>query len=295
MDRNKVDIEQYKYYLRQLKELPDVKSGKLERVAGIIADYVKEKHQIELIVVGGLSVEIYTEGGYTTQDIDFVGVDHEKIMEALEDLGFVRLGKDSMHEELKVYVEIPGSRLKDADEEYITRITTKDNFSLSIIGKEDIIKDRLRSYIHWKQLRDREWAYDLIKRHIHELDTKYIERTLTDNEREIFREIVQLAKEVDKEESRQLELVFYMEKHSIPHSYLNENVIVLTLKENYIGFSLTPVISSYVMDESDDEDTLILFKEKMTIEELVEWLQSIDFYRMDDLIKGIRQVYETLL
>ncbi|SFK11009.1 hypothetical protein SAMN04488569_101030 [Marinilactibacillus piezotolerans] len=42
------------------------------RTAGVISEYVKQKHNIDLVVVRGLSVEIYTEGGYSTQDIDFV-------------------------------------------------------------------------------------------------------------------------------------------------------------------------------------------------------------------------------
>lgn len=56
----------YLAVLDELKSMPDANTDKLIRVAGVITEYVKEAYNIELIVVGGLSVEIYTDGGYTT-------------------------------------------------------------------------------------------------------------------------------------------------------------------------------------------------------------------------------------
>ena len=105
------------------------------RVAGVITDYVKKKHDIDLIVVGGLSVEFYTGGGYTTEDIDFVGPGHEEIMQCLVDLGFSRTGKDSVHERLQVYVEIPNSVLSGGDINKIHKITTEDGFIVNLIGR----------------------------------------------------------------------------------------------------------------------------------------------------------------
>lgn len=53
------------------KEISTVE--KHTRTAGVITSYVKEKINVTLIVVGGLSVEMYTQGKYMTNDIDFVG------------------------------------------------------------------------------------------------------------------------------------------------------------------------------------------------------------------------------
>ncbi|MFC6465219.1 hypothetical protein ACFP65_09610 [Marinilactibacillus sp. GCM10026970] len=128
------------------------------------------KYEIELIVVGGLSVEIYTDGGYTTQDIDFVGVGHEKVTTALKDLGFISHGKDSIHEELKIYVEIPDSVSKDSNSKYIKTMDTQDGFALSIIGIEDIIKDRIRALLYFKEYHQGKWIYLLIKIHLNDLD-----------------------------------------------------------------------------------------------------------------------------
>lgn len=75
-------IEQYKEKLAHLKDLP--LAEKNIRVAGLVTEYIENKHpNILLIVVGGLSVEYYTTGQYATADIDFVATSHEKIMESL--------------------------------------------------------------------------------------------------------------------------------------------------------------------------------------------------------------------
>lgn len=294
MTSHQIEAEKYKQMLRSLIELPDNGSDKLFRVAGIVAEYIKLKYNIRLTVVGGLSVEIYTKGGYATQDIDFVGVGHEQIMNALVELGFERKGKDSYHEELNAYVEVPDSKLKDADERYVRQVQTQDGFLLTVIGKEDIIKDRLRSYIHWEQLRDREWTYNLIKRHLDDIDVTYIKETISVKEKEVFIELLHLAQEVNKEESRQAELLFYMDRYSVPYTTSHENVIVLPYQNTFVGFSLAPFITSYVIDESEDEDMLMPFQENLTSEELVNWLQTIPLTRKKELITGIHKVYYTI-
>ena len=44
------------------------------RMAGIINDYLLHECDCEIIITGGLSVEFYTDGQYTTQDIDIITV-----------------------------------------------------------------------------------------------------------------------------------------------------------------------------------------------------------------------------
>jgi len=292
MTKDQIDVRKYTEMLEQLKDVPDKGEDKLIRVAGIIADYVKKKCGIQLTVVGGLSVEIYTEGGYTTQDIDFVGIGHDQVMEALTELGFARKGKDSIHDKLNVYVEIPGTTLEEADEKYVREVPTQDGLLLTVIGKEDIIKDRLRSYLHWNQLRDREWTYDLIKRHYDDIDMNYINDTLTDDEKDIFNELVDLAKKVNKEASRQEELLFHMDRHAIPYSLTEENVIVLPTKNSFIGFRLDPEIMAYRMDETEEEDTLVELDQHIKLNDLIEWLNTQPVVGKESLIDGINRVYE---
>lgn len=271
----------YLAVLDELKSMPDANTDKLIRVAGVITEYVKEAYNIELIVVGGLSVEIYTDGGYTTQDIDFVGVNHEKIMQALSDLGFRREGRNSIHDELKVFVEVPDSVLKDADERYVRNVTTEDGFDLSVIGVEDIIKDRLVALVQWEEFMQDEWIYQLIQRHHNNLDIVYIRNTLDKAERELFDYFYDIVKEVDASEKRQFELILYLQRESVPHSLFNlgkYKIIALpTQSGTYYGLSLSPLVMGYTYKEDEDGEETFVAKQanELLLSELIKWLNSI--------------------
>lgn len=284
-----MSVNNYLDVLDELKSVPDTNTDKLMRVAGVITDYVKEIYDIGLIVVGGLSVEIYTDGGYTTQDIDFVGVNHEKIMQALSDLGFRREGRNSIHDELKVFVEVPDSVLKDADEHYVRTVTTEDGFELSVIGVEDIIKSRLMSYIHHQELREREWAYNLIKKYRNEIDLNYIENTLTENEWGIFLILLNTARKVNESEKRQFELILFLEREGIPHSISDHTVVAFPVKVTYYGISLAPIIRAY---EINEDDIFVPVKEEMTVDELISWIRGKEIPFREEVIHYIQQLYK---
>jgi len=272
--------ERYVSVLDELKSVPDTNTDKLIRVAGVITEYVKESKNIDLIVVGGLSVEIYTEGGYTTQDIDFVGVNHEKIMKALSELGFRHEGRNSIHDELKVFVEVPSSVLKEADEKYIRTVTTEDGFELSVIGVEDIIKDRLVALVQWDEYMQDEWIYQLIKKYHDKIDISYIRDTLDEAERSMFNYFHDLIVEVTAKEKQQFELILHLQREGIPHSLFELGVykiIALPAKSgNYYGLSLSPLVMGYTYEEEDGngEDTFIAIQEnELSVYELIEWLR----------------------
>lgn len=276
-----MNVNNYLTVLDELKSVPDTNTDKLIRVAGVITEYVKEAYDIDLIVVGGLSVEIYTEGGYTTQDIDFVGVNHEKIMQALSDLGFRREGRNSIHDELKIFVEVPDSVLKDADEHYIRNVTTEDGFELSVIGVEDIIKDRLVALVQWDEFMQDEWIYQLIQKHHSKLDIPYIRNTLDKAERELFDYFYDIVKEVDASEKRQFELILYLQREGIPYSLFELGKYVLiafpAINGEYYGLSLSPIVMGYTYEEDvDGEDTFVAIRDsELRLSELRNWLNSI--------------------
>ena len=53
------------------------------RMAGIINDYLLHECGCEIIITGGLSVEFYTDGQYTTQDIDIITVAEKELNQIL--------------------------------------------------------------------------------------------------------------------------------------------------------------------------------------------------------------------
>lgn len=115
-------------------------------VAAVIAQALREVGQ-DPVLVGGAAVEFYSEGGYTTRDIDLVapgGIELQKIM---KELGFSRKGKDYIQEELKLYIEFPSEALGLNERSDLLDV---DGISLQIISIEDLIVDRLCAYKFWK-------------------------------------------------------------------------------------------------------------------------------------------------
>ncbi|MNW47383.1 hypothetical protein D3C74_247100 [compost metagenome] len=104
--------------------------------------------------------------------------------EVFASLGFVKLGKNWVHADLGVSVEIPSNFLA-GDYDKITELSIADR-TVYVIGLEDIILDRLRAAVHWKSGESREWGYRMLLMYFEELDLEYIqgrfEHSLEENE-----------------------------------------------------------------------------------------------------------------
>lgn len=175
------NMQKAKEALEQLHDKS--KFEKLIHTAAIITELLLP-HGIRPIIVGGLSVEIYTLNGYTTQDIDFVLNGYDLASEVFASLGFVKLGKNWVRADLGVSVEIPSNFLM-GDYDKITELAVADK-AVYVIGIEDIILDRLRAAVHWKSGESREWGYRMLLMYFEELDLEYIqgrfEHSLEENE-----------------------------------------------------------------------------------------------------------------
>lgn len=120
------------------------------RIAAVIAGALRQIGQ-DPILVGGAAVEFYSEGEYTTKDIDMVAPGGKELWEVMEQLGFAKRGKDYIHEELKIYVEFPGETLGFDRRSDLLDV---DGGVLQIISLEDLIVDRLCSFKFWKSATD---------------------------------------------------------------------------------------------------------------------------------------------
>ncbi|MBW7650719.1 MULTISPECIES: DUF6036 family nucleotidyltransferase [Anoxybacillus] len=147
---------------------------KMVQVTAILTKLL-EPYRIRPIIVGGLAVEIYTRGDYTTVDIDLIVSDREKAGQLLTQLGFVPSGRHWYHDELFVSVEIPNDMLEDADDDKVIELMLEDGLSVYVIGIEDIILDRLRACVHWKSSSDCEWARRMFLLHKERLHFTYME------------------------------------------------------------------------------------------------------------------------
>lgn len=64
------------------------------------------------IVVGGEALEIYTQGSYTTGDID-IKAPKELISRVLQNFNFKNVGRHWINEELDIYIDWLGDSLDE--------------------------------------------------------------------------------------------------------------------------------------------------------------------------------------
>lgn len=115
------------------------------KIAAVLAEALREVGE-DPVLVGGAAVEFYTEGGYTTQDIDMVAVGGPPLEGVMDTLGFTRRGKDFIHEYLEIYVEFPSESLNPGEDYDILDVG---KLKLKIISIDDLIVDRLCAYKFW--------------------------------------------------------------------------------------------------------------------------------------------------
>jgi hypothetical protein len=136
------------------------------------------------IVVGGEALEIYTQGNYTTGDID-IKCSYEEMEKTLHAMGFRKRGRAFYNEELDIYVDWMGATLEEGAEaeERTVLVEINDNYIVRLISIEDLIVDRLNAAKWWQDSDSRMWAKVLLQ--IKEatgaqLDAEYLQRRATE-------------------------------------------------------------------------------------------------------------------
>ena len=119
-------------------------------IASIVAEALKTMRQ-DPILVGGAAVEFYTQGAYTTADIDMVAEGGADLVKVMAELGFEKVGKDFIDKKNRIYIEFPGRKLGPTEQ--INTIQIGKRF-LKIISVEDLIVDRLCAYKFWRSAID---------------------------------------------------------------------------------------------------------------------------------------------
>ncbi|SEQ04667.1 hypothetical protein SAMN03080615_00165 [Amphritea atlantica] len=121
-------------------------------LAGLIASHLAAKG-IEVTLVGGTCVSIYSDNFYQSDDLDFVDRSYtpgKKLKDAMSEIGFTPVGRYFEHPDSPFVVEFPSGPLSVGDDpvrNWSTLSTPLGTFTL--ITPEDCIKDRLAAYFHW--------------------------------------------------------------------------------------------------------------------------------------------------
>lgn len=167
-------IDEAKKQLSSLNR--DNKYEAMIKTAAIITKMLA-KHNIKPIIVGGLSVEIYTQSDYSTRDIDFVSEGFAIIEKLLLSLDFIKEGRIFYREDIEIAVEIPDNHL-EGDMNKVVKVYIEDELYVYLISLEDIIIDRLRATVHWKSEEDGIWGFKLLINNFDTVDISYIESRL---------------------------------------------------------------------------------------------------------------------
>lgn len=151
----------YNILVKEIQEILKIEDPVKRRAVfvAMLTEEFKRKGIKEPVVVGGMAVEIYTQGSYTTGDIDLKS-DKKTLEETLIEWGFNKKGRVWFNEDLDIYIDWLGSGLEEGieAEKRINTIVIDENLELKIISIEDLIIDRLKAYKWWKDRDSFMWA-----------------------------------------------------------------------------------------------------------------------------------------
>ena len=148
---------------------------RLIALGALTARLAPEGH--EPILVGGCALELYTEGGYTTGDVDLALGHGPQVDAAFADLGFRREGRFWLRDDLGLVFEAPAPAGLPGETAPRTELSV-DGLRVVVLGLEDLFIDRLRAWVHWQSSEDRRWAARLLKLHAERVDWSYLEEKL---------------------------------------------------------------------------------------------------------------------
>jgi hypothetical protein len=133
--------------------MQDFSKSSITELAAIVAAHLGDR-DIQVVLVGGLAVELYSENVYLTNDIDMVDISYAKpvnLHKAMAEIGFEKRGRVFVSASTDITVEFPSPPVSVGDE-LVTETTTVTTTvgELPVLFARDVIKDRLAAYIHWR-------------------------------------------------------------------------------------------------------------------------------------------------
>lgn len=169
---NKYD---YGWALSEMQKLdPNNKFDTMIKTVAIITKLL-ETEQLRPIIVGGFSVEIYTDEAYSTRDIDIIIDEINRVVKMLRDLGFTADGRHMVNEALEIAIEFPDDELAGSYKKVkVINLDEQGNLYVYVISPEDIIMDRLRAYLYWREGYSKEWGMQILALYYNQLDKAYM-------------------------------------------------------------------------------------------------------------------------
>jgi len=138
----------------------------IKKLAAIISEYL-QKNDIEVVLVGGACVSLYSNNKYTSYDIDLITDSPiKKIIPVLEQLGFKNKGSRLFENpQCKFLIDFPAPPISIGDEPLLKFNYLNTRFGMiCLLTPTDCVKDRLAAYFFWNDLQSLDQAVMVAKR-----------------------------------------------------------------------------------------------------------------------------------
>lgn len=146
-------------------------------LAAIISKHLAGQN-INVVLVGGLAVEIYSENIYLTKDIDMVDISYtaaKALNLSMAEIGFTKKGRVYVNPTTVICVEFPAAPLYVGNEMIVnTTVTDVSAGQIPVLLAKDVIKDRLAAHFHWNDKPSLVQALAVMSKH--PIDQKELER-----------------------------------------------------------------------------------------------------------------------
>jgi hypothetical protein len=123
----------------------------IKKLAAMISAHL-QKNGIEVVLVGGACVSLYTDNQYMSYDIDLITESPiKKIIPVLEQLGFKNTGGRLFENpQCKFLIDFPAPPVSIGDEPVFEFNNLKTPFgTICLLTQADCIRDRLAAYFFW--------------------------------------------------------------------------------------------------------------------------------------------------
>ncbi|MBM3713850.1 MAG: hypothetical protein FJW56_10555 [Actinobacteria bacterium] len=138
----------------------------IKKLAAIISEYL-QKNNIEVVLVGGACVSIYSDNRYLSYDIDLITDSPiKKIIPVLEKLGFKNTGGrlfENPHCKFLIDFVAPPVSIGDEQLSEFNYLNTRFG-TICLLTPTDCVKDRLAAYFFWNDLQSLDQAVIVAKR-----------------------------------------------------------------------------------------------------------------------------------
>ncbi|WP_420422405.1 hypothetical protein [Simkania sp.] len=154
----------------------DWKNISLKDLAGYLSEELR-KEGIDLILVGGACVTIYSKNRYQSYDLDFITYeDLRKVKKALSKFGFEYNSRYFIRQDCPWIIEFVSPPIAVGNEpiHHFSNVKTKMG-TIKMLRPIDSIKDRLASFYHWDDRQGLKQALDIC-REVQDIDFGELEK-----------------------------------------------------------------------------------------------------------------------